>query len=418
MPASYQKVVRTSQTPKGQRVCLYVVVKDSTPVEYYITVARVRVAVFLSKDPAVQRFQAYVAGTVSVAPPPRLDDFTQAAIALENNPSKPTPHIRFALLAELERRSSLRRGTTTKHSSIPAFLATIVPNTVIPADEAGFVQWLESALNAVLQGVATMSALKVRSGTFARCLSQIAAFPIAFRSYQRAYTLAKGRLDKQRREQHKQGRPQQSRKAYSRTEIMQLLQACTTFNQASLVICYLCLGTRSGDAEHAHYSHIVNGHYNLAHVQSKTITDKRPVAPLALKLLLRYMHQEKQSFGSINTIANKLRFRPTTGVMLTLAGVDALTTSIRLGHVGMGMVVRHYVKFIPSDYGQSGSAWAYFGVAHVNIGGMQANENAYDNWLLYLLMQQAQRFGTLAVLRQLAIDELSPKSVTLSSANF
>lgn len=387
MPATYSKRLLRGTTPDGRTVGLYVNVVDSQRVGYWVTLEGRTVATWKakSKDGAVAKFHSVCAGEI-----PALRTLDDEADKVERHPTTPVPEVRFPLLAELERRACERRQVSDAYANRTAAVATLVGNDPLPVGEAAFLEWLDGALTRLCSGAKTQSTVRVRLVVFARCMKQMAIYPGAFRQH-RFLGLLAPRMDMRRGEVA--APPVESRMPFTAKELRAILDGCQSYAQVALALCYAAMGCRAGEAERMTYGHLAGECYRLRLIQTKTKTQKEPAAPLVVRALLRWMRDSKTEFAVLPDAVDRKRFRATAGVMLTLAGMDALSVSTRLGHASTHMMQEHYVKVMPEDYAGIRSFSQYVGVGPVLVNGTDTAQNAWDGWLLYLALTHAAKHG-------------------------
>jgi hypothetical protein len=418
MPASYEKRIASGSTPDGSLVGLYVVVVDSTPTSYYLTAHGSRFASYGDKAAAEARFKAVRGGFDLPPAPPDADTFDALAAEVEAHQSRQLFDVSFPLLASLEQRAIARRGRGSTHGRVAQTLARAVGTGKIPTKPGAFLEWAEATLHLLIDDAKTKSSCRVRSAMFLRCLNQISNYPLAFKSYAPGLALALKKLQATRTEVMTQSESAVNRRPFSKLDIERMLTACSSLSDFILCLSYLALGPRSGDGEKMSYAHIVEGLYVLDEIISKKRTGKTPPAPLVLRVVLRLARDLKLAPGTVPEDFDRRRFRSTCGVYSVMSGVDPLTVSEMLGHADMTMITRHYVRRKPDGYAGSKNVAAYLGVAPVHFAGFTSGESAWNNFLLFKLLERARTDGILEEVKKLIIAESGGEVVILAAGGF
>ena len=84
----------------------------------------------------------------------------------------------------------------------------------------------------------------------------------------------------------------------------------------------------------------------------------------------------------------------------------------RMGHANLSMIVNHYAKMTPEGWGPN-----YFGINNLTVDGITIEANAYDRWLLFLLLREAKRRGILSI-KPLLLTHLMPQVVQMVASDF
>ncbi len=336
--------------------------------------------------------------------------------------------LKFGCLAAYEHHRLIAEGKTKVHADHPLTVAKVLKDMPpIPTGKSEFFKWCEEALKKVSvvkspktktvenqeSKDVTSRAVKGRIDTLVRCLKHIASLP-ALNKWKPAFDLGVAHLKSQKNMAAKGKMKKNSYLPLTLKEIDDTLSSCESFGTALLVLTYLSLGTRSGDAEKARFEHLQGDKFRLDLVQSKTKTSNTPVAPLVLRATLRYMHEVGVHFDSVPTGVDKRRFRPTCAVGLCLSRLSPLEVSSRTGHATQMMVIRHYGKTFPADFNHKNFR-AYAGTQLIRVDGVTVSESEsdYDAFLLRLLLEQAVRFGVKEDVKKWTLAEFEPQSETV-----
>lgn len=431
---SYLKAHGHGKTPDGKAAHLYAEHKDGRIVRMWITKARKQVFAVTCAGPdsegaAHERFEALLRGDELDRQLTNKEIWLEEADLITASPTRRFQGpLRFGVLAALHYRALEARGRSPIHTAfvftIARVLATLPP---LPSDENAHYEWNEQAcdLVATVRRVqkteardteGTKRAKTCRLNAYIACLEEIAKKP-AFIAWQKGLGTVLMRAKSKREELVTRGLPGQSHAPLTKGQIDVILGQCDTVNDLILVMTYLALGSRSGDADEAQYHHLRNDQFILDNIISKRKTGKKPVAPLVLKSLLRFKEEQKLEMGSVPEWVDKRRFRPTCAVLLILSGVDVLSASIRTGHASLRMMEEHYAKSYPEDYRQK-NAKDYLGIKEVTIDGVAiADENAYDLFLLQRLLLNAKTLGVLEQMKACILAELNHTSIDNGDKN-
>lgn len=417
---SYEKALRHGLTPDQKTIHLYCSRLDGKSVHFWITSARKRLWQGSSEAAAQAAFDQHLNGTFkSENIVSDKDLWVQTATDIETNPAHPwRQDLTIATLAALEHIAILRRGKSKQHANVSwTIVSALKEMPPIPKDADEIYAWAEVAVGKVCKfrvlqrdddtdRKGSQNARRVRINMLIACLKHIERLP-SLRAWSKGLPQVLSRLRSRRVELVAVGLPEENRPPFTKQEIFSMLDKCSRFEDLALVLAYLSLGTRSGDAEEADYTHIINDQYELVKIQSKTKTFKRPTVSLALKVLLRYKNEFPFNFGLVPDGVDKQQFRPTVGVLLTLSGVDALGVSTRLGHSTISMIVNHYVTIFPADYGGHKDVWNYLGVGPVSVSGYKTKETAWDNFILFQLLKYSEKFGIKNEIKEIIVRELT-----------
>lgn len=425
---SYIKAHGHGETPDKKPAHLYAEHKDGRIVRMWITVARKKVFAVTCAGPesegaAQERFEALLRGDEVNRQLTEKEIWLEEADIITTSPTRRFHGpLRFGVLAALHYRALEARDRSPIHTAfvftVARALASLPP---VPSEENAFYDWSEKAcdLAATVRRVqrtaardteGTKRAKECRLNAYIACLEEIAKKP-SFIAWQKGLGTVLMRAKSKREELVTRGLAGQSHAPFTKGQIDAILKQCDTVNDLILVMAYLALGTRSGDADDAEYHHLRNDQFILDNIISKRKTGKKPVAPLVLKAVLRFKEEQKLRMGSVPEGVDKRRFRPTCAVLLILSGVDVLSASIRAGHSSLRMMEGHYAKTYPEDYRQK-NAQDYLGIKQVTIDGTTIKDgNAYDLFLLQRLLLHAVRLGVVDDVKTCIIAERNQTSI-------
>lgn len=275
----------------------------------------------------------------------------------------------------------------------------------IPHNISEFEFWFHCAFVAASRRtqheIRTKRGARNRADIFARMLRQIEMYPTAFRKWREVVPTAVSKIRRHKTVNLHELREMESFPPFTLKEIDKLLHESENYQQALAVIVYLSGGFRSGEGERVTSNNLVGERLKLREIVTKTTTHRMPHAPMAMRAALHFKNEQVE----LPSCAERKRFRPTVAVNLNMAKVPPLLIIERIGHASMQMLMNHYCKVTPEDWGHVKTAEAYLGVGELNVGIWKCDESAWDKYVLKRLLQQAVRFGAIEPLKEVILRE-------------
>jgi hypothetical protein len=313
---SYIKAHGHGETPDKKPAHLYAEHKDGRIVRMWITKERKTVFAITCSGPtseaaAHERLEALIRGDEVERQLSVTELWLEQADVISASPTRRCEGpLRFGVLAALHYRALEARGRSPIHTAfaftVARVIATLPP---IPAEENALYVWNERACNLVAavrrvqkkdarETEGTKRAKTCRLNAYIACLEEIGKKP-AFHAWQKGLGTVLLRAKSRREELVTGGLLGQSHAPFTKGQVDAILGQCESINDLILVIAYLALGSRSGDADDAEYLHIKNDQFVLDNILSKRKTGKKPLAPLVLKAVLRFKEEQKLAMGRV-----------------------------------------------------------------------------------------------------------------------
>lgn len=382
-PCTYTKQIWAD---RPNQIYIYIQKESGEVKGYFVTHQKQHIRTFSSLDAA----QTFAKNIPEFKPKPLPSQFANIAQNFSDSPS--SDEVSIYLLLEL----FLIHSSAKSEDKIKSIrrVISLVPVQIIPHTEVEFGQWLSKALESVgnhrtIRTVKSVSGFKRRVEELSKVVRVMKLFPIAFKKWLPRLPTLEARVKLFITTGSKEKSNLESYPPFTLNEIQNLLVKCATFPESACVVLALTSGLRSGEFEKVRAHHIIkNETLDLSRIITKTKAPKNPQASIALRLSAHY------SQGEIPAVNNK-RFRPTAAVNLIQSNFPILSISHRLGHVNTGMVIEHYAKQLPADWGAARTSEEYLGIGELKVGDWVCLENAWDKWCLRLLLVEAKRFGVL-----------------------
>jgi integrase len=211
-------------------------------------------------------------------------------------------------------------------------------------------------------------------------------------------------------------REERNREPLTVAEIREMAESCESFDELSLLLLYLSMGFRAGEAERASVKNLAaTGVFEFEGVTTKEKVRQLPQAPFVARVILLIGDSAKE----LRPEVDRRRFRATCAVYLNLSGWPTQRIYLRLNHANMTMCNTRYAKTAPKDIGAR-AVEDYLDVATtfsvVDDGAASEDErvkvireNFWDLFVLEMLFEHSARFGKLTEVKRVLLSIFRPE---------